>query len=146
MNESGHLCDRARFWASLRLDGELSELEGALLDAHLARCEGCRAVADGFGATTSALRSAPLRRVAPVAVALQRSPRRLLAGMAVAVVLIAGVVAGGLVRGEASHSSSAAHAVAVVASFETPDQIRRLRRSTLLSTRQLPRDVAVEPV
>jgi hypothetical protein len=61
-------------------------------------------------------------------------------------VLVAGVIAGGLVRGEASHSSSAPHAVAVVASFETPDQIRRLRRSTLLSTRQLPRDVAVEPI
>jgi predicted anti-sigma-YlaC factor YlaD len=146
MNESGHLCERARFWASLRLDGELSELEGALLDAHLARCEGCRAVAEGFGASTAALRTAPLQRLAPVAVDLARSPRRLLAGIAVAVVLVAGVIAGGLVRGETSHGPSAPHAVAVVASFETPDQIRRLRRSTLLSMRQLPRDVAVEPV
>ena len=33
----GQLCARARFWVSLRVDGELSELEGALLDAHLAR-------------------------------------------------------------------------------------------------------------
>jgi predicted anti-sigma-YlaC factor YlaD len=146
MSDLGHLCERARFWASLRLDGELSELEGALLDAHLARCEGCRAVAGGFGASTATLRSAPLERVAPVAVELPRSPRRLLATLAVAAVLVVGVIAGGLVRGEASHSSSAPHAVAVVASFETPDQIRRLRRSTLLSTRQLPRDVAVEPI
>jgi len=83
MNESGHRCERARLLASLRLDGELSELEGALLDAHLARCAGCRAVADGFGASTTALRSAPLERLAPV-LDLPRSPRRLLATIAVA--------------------------------------------------------------
>ena len=146
MNESGHLCERARLWASLRLDGELSELEGALLDAHLARCDGCRAVAASFGASTSALRSAPLERIAPVAVDLPRSPRRLLATIAVAAVLVLGVIAGGVVRGEVSHGSSTPHAVAVVASFETPDQLRSLRRSALLNTRQLPRDVAVEPV
>lgn len=130
----------------MRLDGELSELEGALLDAHLARCAGCRAVADGFGASTTALRSAPLERIAPVAVDRARSPRRLLAAIAVAAVLVAGVIAGGLVRGQVSHSSTTPHAVAVVASFETPDQLRSLRRSALLNTRQLPRDVAVEPI
>lgn len=146
MDESGHLCERARFWASLRLDNELSELEGALLDAHLARCAGCRELAGGFGASTALLRSAPLERVTPVAVDLPRSPRRLLASIAVAAVLVLGVVAGGLVRGEASHGTSAPRAVAVVASFETPDQLRTLRRSALLNMRQLPRDVAVEPV
>jgi len=31
-------CDRARAWISLRSDGELSEFECALLDAHLGRC------------------------------------------------------------------------------------------------------------
>lgn len=146
MNESGHLCERARFWASLQLDGELSELESALLDAHLARCAGCRAVADSFDASTTALRAAPLERVAPVAVNLPRSPRRLLATISVAAVLVVAVVAGGLVRGQVSHGPSVPGAVAVVASFETPDQLRQLRRATLLNTRQLPRDVAVEPV
>jgi predicted anti-sigma-YlaC factor YlaD len=145
MDESGHLCERARVWASLRLDGELSELEGALLDAHLARCAGCRAVADGFGASTTALRSAPLERLAPVALDLPRSPRRLLATIAVAAVLVLGVISGGLVRGQVSHNSTP-RAVAVVASFETPDQLRNLRRSALLNTRQLPRDLAVEPI
>jgi predicted anti-sigma-YlaC factor YlaD len=145
MDESGHLCERARFWASLRLDGELSELEGALLDAHLARCAGCRALADGFAASTTTLRSAPLERVAPVAVDLPRS-RRLLATVAVAAVLVLGVIAGGLVRGQVSHGSPAPRAVAVVASFETPDQIRTLRRASLLNTRQLPHDLPAEPV
>jgi predicted anti-sigma-YlaC factor YlaD len=146
MDESGHLCERARFWASLRLDGELSELESALLDAHLARCVGCREIAGGFDTSTAALRSAPLERLAPVAVDLPRSPRRLIATVAVAAVLVLGVIAGGLVRGEVSHDAATPRAVAVVASFETPDQIRTLRRPALLNMRQLPRDVAVEPV
>jgi Putative zinc-finger len=34
-------CERARQWSSLRLDGELSELEGALLDRHLDACPAC---------------------------------------------------------------------------------------------------------
>jgi predicted anti-sigma-YlaC factor YlaD len=146
MDESGHLCERARVWASLRLDGELSELEGALLDAHLARCTGCRAVADGFRASTTTLRSAPFERIAPVALDLPRSPRRLLATIAVAAVLVLGVIAGGLARGQVSHGSSTPRAVAVVASFETPDQLRNLRRTALLNVRQLPRDLAVEPI
>jgi hypothetical protein len=145
MDASGHLCERARFWASLRLDGELSELEGALLDAHLARCAGCRAIADGFAASTTVLRSAPLKRVVPVEV--PRSPRRLLASSAVAAVLVLGVIAGGLVREQVSNdAASVPRAVAAVASFETADQLRRLRRTSLLNTRQLPRDLAVEPV
>ncbi|MFL5963180.1 MAG: zf-HC2 domain-containing protein [Gaiellaceae bacterium] len=73
MDESGHPCERPRFWTSLRLDGELSELEGALLDAHLLRCAGCRAVAESFGASTAALRSASLKRVAPVTADLSRA-------------------------------------------------------------------------
>ncbi len=146
MDESGHLCERARFWASLRLDGELSEIESALLDAHLARCAGCRELAGGFEASTAALRSAPLARIAPIAVDLPRAPHRLLASIAVAAVIVVGVVAGGLVRGQVSHNAATPRAVAVVASFETPDQLRTLRRSALLNTRQLPRDVNVEPV
>lgn len=146
MSESGHLCERARFWTSLRLDGELSELEGALLDAHLARCADCRAVADGFDASTLVLRSAPLERLAPVAVASRRSPRRLLATVTVAAVLVLAVIAGAITRGLGSPSPSVPQIVATVASFETPDQLRSLRRSALLNTRQLPRDVAVEPI
>jgi hypothetical protein len=147
MDESGHLCERARFWASLRLDEELSELEGALLDAHLARCAGCHGVVEGFGTSTIVLRSAPLERVAPVVVAVPRSPRRLLATIAVAAVLMLGAIAGGLVRGQVSHdAASMPRAVAAVASFETPDQLRQLRRTSLLNQRRIPRDMAAEPV
>jgi anti-sigma factor RsiW len=141
------LCSRARFWASLRIDGELSQLEGALLDAHLANCESCREVTAGFESGAALLRAVPVARVAPVTVSVPRSPRRFVAAAGIAAVLAAGVIAGGLVRGETSTGAQGApHAVAVVASFETPDQLRRLRRTTLLSARRIPRDLVAEPV
>ena len=52
-------CERARAWASLELDGQLSELEAALLGAHLASCPPCAAVVVEMRAFTGALRSAP---------------------------------------------------------------------------------------
>lgn len=147
MESGGQLCSRARFWASLRVDGELSELEGALLDAHLQRCADCRAAAAGFDGAASLLRSQPSERPEPVAVGNARQPRRALAGVAVAALLLLGIVAGGAVRDQvATRASSTPHIVAVVASADTPDQLRRLRRTTLLNTRKIPRDISAEPV
>jgi len=68
-------CDRARTWVSLRLDGELSELEGALLDAHLGRCQTCRTAVAVIEATTQAIRSAPPERPS-VALAIPRTRGR----------------------------------------------------------------------
>ena len=146
MDAPGQLCARSRFWASLRVDGELSELESALLDAHLARCAACRAVVAGFATSTEALRAAPLVEPEPVAVRRVREPRRFLASAAVAVVVIAGAVLGGLIGGTHTPGTAAPRAVAVVASVETPDQLRRLRRTALLNQRRIPRDMAAEPV
>ena len=147
MELTSQLCARARFWASLRLDGELSELESALLDAHLARCAACSAVAREFAASTDDLRARPLERVAPVTVRHARSPRRVFVGVAIAAVVAVGVLLGGLVRGQVSHDAlPAPHRVAVVASLDTPDQLRMLRRTTLLNQRRLPRDISAEPV
>ncbi|MFL5927114.1 MAG: zf-HC2 domain-containing protein [Gaiellaceae bacterium] len=143
----GQLCARARYWVSLRVDGELSELEGALLDAHLGRCDGCRAVADGFGATTSLLRATPQEPVPSLVLDLPRSPRRLLATVAVAALLAIGVIAGTVVGAESSHRATPSpRIVAVVASAETPDQLRRLRRTTLLNMRKLPHELTAIPV
>lgn len=64
-------CDRARTWASLRLDGELSELEGALLEAHLSRCVDCSAAVDAVDEATAVVRTAPLARPPAVVVAAQ---------------------------------------------------------------------------
>lgn len=72
---SGSVCDRAREWSSLRLDGELSLLEEELLDRHLGVCDPCLAFAEGMRSTTSTLREAapeiPARRTA-----LPAAPRR----------------------------------------------------------------------
>jgi hypothetical protein len=144
----GQLCARARFWVSLRVDEELSELEGALLDAHLGRCADCREFARGAATSTSAMRAASYVGHAPVMLDLPRSPRRFAAGAGIAALVAAAAVAGVLVRGTISSGSSnpsAGRAVAVVASVDTPDQLRRLRRTTLLDQRRLPRDMSAEP-
>jgi predicted anti-sigma-YlaC factor YlaD len=66
-------CDRAREAASLRLDGELSQLEGALLDRHLARCPECAAFAADTAAFTHALRRAePVAPETPLQIPLRR--------------------------------------------------------------------------
>lgn len=67
------VCERAREYASLRLDGELSELEEALLSAHVSRCESCRAFADGIDSATGQLRAAAFEQPSvPVVIARRR--------------------------------------------------------------------------
>lgn len=56
---TGVRCERARHWASLRLDGELSLLEEQLLDRHLVACETCRSFETGVRSATEVLRTAP---------------------------------------------------------------------------------------
>jgi hypothetical protein len=70
-------CERTRSYVSLRLDGELAELERRMLDAHLGGCAGCRAFAGEVEAITRAVRAAPLAHVGrPVAARLQRARAR----------------------------------------------------------------------
>lgn len=85
-------CDRARTWLSLRLDGELSEIEGALLDAHLARCEPCRTAAAAAEAVTQAIRAVPLETPA-LAVSLPRARGSLRAFYGAAAATLSTVVA-----------------------------------------------------
>jgi anti-sigma factor RsiW len=56
-------CERSRQSISLRLDGQLSMFEGALLDRHLRGCSSCRAFAQGLTAQTSLLRGALLEQL-----------------------------------------------------------------------------------
>jgi predicted anti-sigma-YlaC factor YlaD len=62
MRTTGRRCDRAREYASLRLDGELSDFERTLLDSHLDRCPSCRRFADDLVGVTESLRNAPLEQ------------------------------------------------------------------------------------
>src|SRR3982750_544252 len=57
-------CERVCEWASLRLDDQLSDFEEVLLEAHLARCAGCRDFAASVLGLTQALRAAELEQPA----------------------------------------------------------------------------------
>jgi Putative zinc-finger len=92
-------CDQARSLVSLRLDDELSELESALLEAHLAGCDACREFADDTESATRELRAAPLERLAhpiwlptPRRRAYLRGLQTAAAGAVAAAAVVAGVV------------------------------------------------------
>jgi predicted anti-sigma-YlaC factor YlaD len=96
-------CGRARQQLSLRVDSELSEFELVLLDAHLRRCDDCRAFQQGITGLTKALRAVPVetplisfqppRRRARLDVVLASSLRAGSAAAAIAVVAITGLIA-----------------------------------------------------
>jgi predicted anti-sigma-YlaC factor YlaD len=90
-------CERARVRVSLGLDGELSELEQASLQAHVGSCAECAGFARDVIALTKELRKAPLERPAGL---VAEQPRRRGAGVrvlqigaaaAAAIVLAAGL-------------------------------------------------------
>ena len=83
-------CDRARAWASLRLDGEISELEVALLEAHLRRCAECSEYEETMRGAVLALRTQPLERLDHSVVV---TGRRRIAVRPAAVARVAAVVA-----------------------------------------------------
>lgn len=130
------------------MDGELSQLESALLDAHLGRCADCRAYEAGIVATAMVLRSQPAVAHPPVRAGAGRTPSRFLAAAAAAALVVLAALLGGLVSGNVGSgvtSTLALRNVAVVANVETPDQLRRLRRTALLNERLPPREIAREP-
>ena len=98
-------CERAREWASLELDSELSTFERALLDAHLEGCRTCTEFRSAISGLTGALRSAPHERFDGVVIG--RHPRRRVrmrlapaaAAMAVAAVSLGSIVASSSLRG-----------------------------------------------
>ena len=133
MDVRSHLCERARLWVSLRVDGELSELEGALLRAHLERCAECRTFAREVDAVAHGLRRVALERPAPRALPVPRrhSKARLLQLAAATAAIVAAGAAAAL-TGSGSSTPSAIKPVAMVAAAESPDRLRELRRPALI--------------
>jgi predicted anti-sigma-YlaC factor YlaD len=124
-------CERARAWISLGLDGELSELEGALLQAHLARCDACTAAAAEVRVLADTLRSAPLGRPAIRFELPHRAPARAgavgarLALAATLVALAAGLgVLAGSVDGGGGGSQTPADSDIALLSPPSPDDAR----------------------
>jgi predicted anti-sigma-YlaC factor YlaD len=106
-------CDRAREALSVALDGELSELDRARLDAHLERCPDCAAFEADASAVAQLLRQAPQEELsAPIMLprAGRLSAARILqaGAAAAAVALVAGLsVIHGV--GQRSSAPSVAH-------------------------------------
>lgn len=93
------VCHRTRQQVSLRLDMELSELEEALLAAHLRKCPTCWEFAVDLEAVTEALRAAPLAEPSRE-FSLPRHPPRIdvaRAGKVAAVAITAAIAVGGVV-------------------------------------------------
>jgi predicted anti-sigma-YlaC factor YlaD len=94
-------CERAREWASLRMDGELSEFEQALLAAHLEGCAPCADFARSVGAVSRSLRKAePMRLREPIALPRRRRSfggLRATAGATAAAAVVAAIGLGTLI-------------------------------------------------
>jgi predicted anti-sigma-YlaC factor YlaD len=134
MRTTGRRCDRAREYASLRLDGELSDFEQALLGSHLERCPSCRAFADDLVCVTERLRTAPLARPS-IAVTLPRRRtvafRNVQVGAAAAAVFsVVGIGAlFGMLQSSATGPASGAAKFGSMASEKR--EFRDLRRAVL---------------
>ena len=126
-------CERARLRASLGLDGELSQVEQALLRAHVGRCAACAGFIGAAAALTQELRTAPLQRLsgAVVPVRRRRTGRHTLqlgaAAAAVAVAAGLGSLAGSLTSSPPTHVSAAALRIAAVSVI----RLNRFQQRTL---------------
>jgi predicted anti-sigma-YlaC factor YlaD len=124
-------CERAREWASLELDGELSTFERALLEAHLEGCRTCTEFSSSISGLTGALRSAPHERLGGVVIGghVRRRVRMRLApaaaAMAVAAVGLGSIVASSSLKsgpvGRLGSGIDVAPAAASAASSAGPD-------------------------
>jgi ferric-dicitrate binding protein FerR (iron transport regulator) len=83
-------CERARHWASLEVDGELSPFELVLLESHTCACPGCREFREDIGRITTDLRGRPLQPLThAVEIRQARRPRFRIAPAAAALAVAA---------------------------------------------------------
>ncbi len=126
------VCERVRAQLSLQLDGRLSELEEAMVAAHVARCPSCDAYRSDVAAVTSLLRTSPLEKPAQ-AIVLPRRPRVSLglvrAGAAAALVTLAIGLTGmaELLRTEESGGLASRIEVPPYASLDRTDELEPIR-------------------
>ena len=106
-------CNRTRQHVSLRLDRQLSELEVAVMENHLARCPACRSFANELEGVTEALREAELVEP-PIHFEVPRRPARVgvsRAGAVAAAAILVAVALGG-VSGLGPHAPATGGSVA----------------------------------
>ena len=147
------LCERTREWVALRLDGELSEFETAIMRAHLERCDECSAFADDVAAIARALRTTPLQ-VPSTPVVLEprrRVPmplRRVQLGAAAALVLVAAGVGSlyGAFNGSRQPSAPVQLVHAPMGVADDAALLRQLRVAELRPTGPLPLGATKPPL
>jgi hypothetical protein len=124
-------CERARQWSSLCLDGELSELETALLEQHLEACDSCLAFDERLRVTAISLRTTPsepprVRFQIPERTRVRFPASRRLAVAAIAAALALGSLVGSMLHRPAANPAPAGPQI----SFLTRDmsQLRQIPR------------------
>ena len=119
---------------SAALDGELSELDQARLDAHLAACAGCLAYAETTAGASTLLRQTPLEELTlPIVVPGRRLAVARKLQVAAAAAAVAATVGLSAAVGTIDHpaSSHATHPAAPSAKLRFPDQeLRMLQRAS----------------
>jgi len=137
------VCNRTRQHVSLRLDTEISELEEALVAAHLRRCAACWAFAVDLEALTETLRTAPLAEPS-VRFQLPRRPARFglaRAGTAAAATITAAIAVSGVVGLHSSPSQISASDIQNARERMTLKEhlIEELEGTTARPAQQIPR-------
>jgi anti-sigma factor RsiW len=141
--QSAH-CERARLWAALEVDGELSELERKLLLAHTQHCAACAHDLEQFHAAAEVLRSAEPEAPLRAFVVPRRAPRvrrptgipRLAAGLAVLVAAAAGL---GVLTGTLTGDERSSRPVSIDVALLTKNgdrEFRDMRRPDLQPPRE----------
>jgi predicted anti-sigma-YlaC factor YlaD len=145
--QTRHRCDQIREWISLELDCDLSRIERALVDRHVAGCADCRAFATDAHAFTGALRAAPLEPLEQP-IALPSRVRLTARSFQVAVAAAVAVAAVGVASLSASLGEEQfAGKVTPVSAEPSKDQMRQrqLRELTERVAQTLPRPVGTQP-
>jgi anti-sigma factor RsiW len=134
-------CERVRGVISASLDGEVSEVEQATADAHLAVCAECQAYAASLAVTSHLLRAAPLEELDfPIVLPshrlrLARTMQLGAAAAAVAATVFLSVTVGTSPNGGGLTSLSASAANGSAAYLQSPEyELRMLSRASAAST------------
>jgi predicted anti-sigma-YlaC factor YlaD len=133
-------CERVRGVISACLDGEVSQVEQATADAHLAVCVDCQAYAASLAATSRLLRATPLEELDfPIVLPshrlrLARTMQLGAAAAAVAATVFLSVTVG-TTRNSGLSSLSVSVASGPAAYLQSPEyELRMLQRASTAST------------
>jgi predicted anti-sigma-YlaC factor YlaD len=131
-------CERIRGVISASLDGEVSEVERATADVHLAACGECRAYAASLAETSRLLRTAPLEELGfPIVLPshrlrLARTMQLGAAAAAVAATVFLSVTVGGTSPNGGGLTSLSPPTNVSAAYLQSPEyELRMLHRASL---------------